>query len=86
MASETRVICDVCGKETRGFQDDSFNKEVAKNNWDVSISSMWMENHGDTDLLRMEKEHQVRADVCFECAKHLGIILKAAMIARGSAS
>jgi len=79
MTSEYRNICDICGKETKGFCDGkNTDKELALNNWDIRIDAMWWEEDDKygKSLLEMKKESEVNLDACMDCAKDISRILK----------
>lgn len=80
MASEYRNICDVCGKETKGFAScdwaDPGYVELAKNNWDVRIYSHWLEGVKDSDLMELQTKNEVSLDACLECVLRLGVAIR----------
>lgn len=78
MASEYRMTCDFCGKETKGwYEDATARKDLAQNNWDIRVDAMWLEGSDDTELLEMHKESEVHMEACHECAKRVSKAIKA---------
>lgn len=71
MSQEYRNVCDVCGKETKGFSSPEWGaegyKEVAKNNWDVRIYSHWLEGSDDAESKELVTRNEVSMDACLEC-------------------
>ena len=77
MTSEYRLICDICGKETRGFCDNkSTDEDVAKQNWDIRIDAMWFEAVKDANLLKMKEKTEVSWDACVDCAVEAAKVLR----------
>ena len=77
MASKYENTCDFCGKVTRTMTDNHMwdNKEVALNNWQISIHNLWLEEKEGHNFLGSTNE--LHKDACLECAKRAAsIILK----------
>lgn len=83
MAQRIEHICDLCGKITRTKEQQGTrgfdNKEVAKDNWDISIYSHWAEQCANmADFLEWKSEREYHADACADCAKKAAEVLRLA--------
>ncbi len=75
MASEYRNICDICGKETKGFcTNEKTDKALAQDNWDIRIGNIWWE--GDDYPKELKRDIEVSWDACLDCAKEAAQVLK----------
>lgn len=72
------VRCDLCGKTTKQEEQDGWSdKEVAKNNWDISVYSNWTEKCTDMPgYAEWKFDREYRADACSECAKKAAQLLR----------
>jgi len=76
MSSEYRNICDICKKETKGFSDDSWDKDIAKNNFDIYVSNNWLEDDKDDNgLLEWKCPREFSKHACADCAKQAADLL-----------
>lgn len=77
MSSEYRNICDLCGKETRGFcTNKTTDKELAQDNWNIQIYNHWWEDVNDSDLKERKEEREVSLDACRDCSKECAEALR----------
>jgi len=78
MAHETRVTCDACGKQTKGWEEKKNDyRELALDNWSASILSHWFEPVEDgTKLSEFKTEREVEFSLCRDCSKRVAQVMR----------
>ena len=82
MATRYENSCDRCKKVTKSIDYDRGwgDIEYAKDNWDLRICNNWFSD-GDEMSKKFNAEVEVNLDLCHECAKYFGTLIKADMAA-----